>query len=158
MHLVLDLDHVEEILRQRLMAVENVEAVQLLAAGDGLDVRAALRWKGVGSHISIRLGEIRLRGRFLGLRLSRLRVLGGVPVPMGVLESVVARLEDQPLTVFRGTGIIVVDLGRWLPEGVSLEIITVQSIGRELHVWLGRGILERLPGKVVGALPPGGSS
>jgi hypothetical protein len=155
MHLVLDLDHVEEILRRRLVEVENVEWVQLLAAGDGLDLRASLRWKGMGSQVSIRVGEIRLRDRFLGLRLSRLRILGGVPVPMGVVEAVAARLEDQPLTVFRGTGIIVVDLGRWLPAGLSLEVVTVQSIGRELHVWLGRGVLQSLPEAPKRALPPG---
>ncbi len=155
LHLVLDLDHVEEILRQRLTSVENVEEVRVLAAGDGLDVHAALRWKGLASRVSIRLGEIRLRDRFLGLRLSRLRILGGVPVPMGVVEAIVERLKDQPLTVFRGTGIVVVDLGRWLPPGVSLEIITVQSIGREVHIWLGRGFLKSLPRPLVSALPSG---
>jgi len=156
-HLVLGLDHVEEILRQRLAGVENVEAVHLLAAGDGLDLRASLRWKGLGSDVSLRVGEIRLRDRFLGLRLSRLRVLGGVPVPMGVVETIVARVKDQPLTVFRCTGIVVVDLGRWLPAGLSLEVVTVQSIGRELHVWLGRGALQSLPGPPLGALPSGAS-
>jgi len=155
MHLVLDLDHVEEILRQRLEAVENVDEVRMLAAGDGLDLHATLRWKGMTSRVSIRLGEIRMRGRFLGLRLSRLRILGGMPVPMSVVEATVARLEDQPLTVFRSTGIIVADLGEWLPRELSLEIVTVQSIGREIHIWLGRGFLKRLPRPAVRALPPG---
>ena len=157
MHLVLDLDHVEGIVRQRLAEVENVESVQLLAAGDGLDLRASLRWKGMGSQVSIRVGEIRMRDRFLGLRLSRLRILGGVPVPMSLVEAIASRVKDQPLTVFRGTGIIVVDLGQWLPDGLSAEIVTVQSVGRELHVWLGRGFLTDLPQPPRKALPPASS-
>jgi len=155
MHLVLDLDHIEEILRDRLTTVDTVERIELLAAGDALEVRAWLRWKGMASQVSIRLAELRLRSRLLGLRLRRLRVLGGMPVPMGVVEAIVGRIEDDAVTVFPGTGIIVLDLGRWLPAGLSMEIITVQSVGRELHVWLGRGRLESLPQPAPRALPPG---
>jgi hypothetical protein len=42
---------------------------------------------------------------------------------------------------------VVADLRDWLPEELTLEILTVQATWRSLHVWFGPGSLSSLPGK-----------
>ena len=153
-HLVVDLDRVEAVIAQRLERIEQVESVRLLAAGDALQVVVTLVWKGMRLRGTAQIAEVRLKRRHLGFRLRRIRGLG-VRLPRAAVVAVLDALEDELLTVFRRAGIVVVDLGRWLPPEVDATVLTVQSFGRELHVWLGRGHVVRLPGPDRPALPAG---
>ena len=61
---------------------------------------------------------------------------------------------DNPLvSVFSGESIVVVDLRQWLPEEMTLEVITVQGTARSLHLWFGPGSLSNVPGKGPRLLP-----
>ncbi len=153
-HLVVDLDRVEAVLARRLERIEQVESVRLAAAGDAVAVFATVLWKGMRLRASAQIAEIRLRRRHLGFRLRRIRGLG-VRLPRAAVVAILDALEDELLTVFRRAGIVVVDLGRWLPPEVDVTIATVQAFGRELHVWLGRGHVEQVPLPPGRALPPG---
>jgi len=57
------------------------------------------------------------------------------------------------VTVFPGQGIVVVDLRRWLPEELSLQVLTVQGTARTLSVWVGSGSLSDLPTRGPKKLP-----
>ena len=57
------------------------------------------------------------------------------------------------MTVFRGEGIVVVDLRQWLPEELDLEVLTVQAPTHSLHLWFGPGCLQELPNTGRGRLP-----
>lgn len=145
LHLVIDLEHVERLVRRRLEDIPYLRQVSLVGAGDALEIGATVVWKGVTTRAAVRLGEIRLRHRHLGFRLRRLRVLGGVPLPRGAVEMLLDSLESELVTVIRGQGIVVVDLGRWLPAEASITVITVQATRHRVHLWLGPGHLESLP-------------
>lgn len=145
LHLVIDLEHVERLVRRWLEGTPHLREISLVGAGDGLEIGASVVWKGVTTRVAAQLAEIRLRHRHLGFRLRRLRVLGGVPLPRGAVEMVLASVENELVTVFRGQGIVVVDLGRWLPPEVSITVITVQATRARVHVWLAPGYLESLP-------------
>lgn len=146
LHLVIDLEHVERLVRRWLEGTAHLGEISLVGAGDALEIGASVEWKGVTTRVAAQLAEIRLRHRHLGFRLRRLRVLGGVPLPRGAVEMVLASVENELVTVFRGQGIVVVDLGRWLPPEVSITVITVQATRTRVHVWLAPGHLESLPG------------
>ena len=69
-----------------------------------------------------------------------------MPVPRGVLEILVRELAGDLVTVFRGSGILVVDLREWLPAELDLTVLTVQAMAAGLHLWLGPGSLRDVPG------------
>jgi hypothetical protein len=153
LHLVLNMKMVEGHLRQRVQELEQLTEISLDGEGDVVRAKATVVWRGLRSRVVVDLGEIRLRQRFLGLRMRKLRVLGGVPVPRAAVETILKAAKPQGVTVFRGDGIIVVDLRQWLPPELDLSVLTVQATGRALHVWFGPGTLSDLPEEVRAALP-----
>lgn len=168
LHLVLDLVLVEEHLVRLLSGVEQIDGLALAAAGDALDVSGTIKWKGVRSRVALELAEIRLRHRHLGFRMRKLRVYGGLPVPRAAVEAILEGIGNDLVTVFRGQGIVVVDLRRWLPPELDLKIVTVQATEGSLHLWFGAGGLRDVPGRgrpalaagatTSGSLPSGGEN
>jgi hypothetical protein len=87
--------------------------------------------------------------------MRRLRVYGGLPVPRAAVEAILDGIDNEIVTVFKGQGIVVVDLRRWLPSELDLKIVTVQATDSSLHLWFGAGGLRDLPGRAPPALPTG---
>lgn len=155
LHLVLDLVLVEEHLVRLTAGVEKMDGLALAGAGDALDISATIKWKGVRSRVAVEIAELRLRHRHLGFRMRKLRVYGGLPVPRAAVEAILESIDNDLITVFRGKGIVVVDLRRWLPPELDLTIVTVQSTESSLHLWFGAGGLRDLPGQDLPVLAAG---
>lgn len=153
LHLVLDLPALERLGERWLGGVDELSDLRLTGEGDALRVAATVTWRGIPSRVAVDLAEIRLKDRYLGLRFLRPRVLGGLPVPRAVLERVLGRLSASGVAVVRGQGIVVVDLRRWIAPELEVRLLTVQATSRALHVWLGPGLLSRLPGAEPRSLP-----
>ena len=147
LHLVLDLVLVEEHLVRLTAGVEKLDGLALAGADDALDISATIKWKGVRSRVAVEVAELRLRHRHLGFRMRKLRVYGGLPVPRAAVEAILDSIDSDLITVFRGKGIVVVDLRKWLPPELDLNIVTVQSTESSLHLWFGAGGLRDLPGR-----------
>ena len=60
-------------------------------------------------------------------------------MPRVAVELGLKALESPLLRVFQGEGIVVIDLRRWLPAEVEMNIVTVQATLRSLHIWFGPG-------------------
>lgn len=155
LHLVVDLQVLERHLDILMGRTGRVSDLSLEGWDDAVRVVATVVWKGVSSRVAIDLAEIRLKRRFLGLRMRRPRALGGVPVPRAAVESVIRAADPAGVTVFRGEGIVVVDLRKWLPEELDVSVLTVQATQRSLHLWLGPGALADVPRRARAALPAG---
>lgn len=155
LHLVLDLQLVERHLDDLLSAGGRIRDLRLQGAGDAIAARATVLWKGIHARVGFELAEIKLRRRHIGLRMRKLRALSGVPVPRAAVELGLISLESPLLTVFRGQGILVVDLRSWIPVELDLEIVTVQATARSMHVWFGPGQLQEIPGRGRRQLPAG---
>jgi len=78
-----------------------------------------------------------------------------VPVPTKAVEAIIGRVGPELVTVIRGQGIVIVDLRPWLPADSELKVISVQATPRSLHVWLGSGQVDRVPGQARPGLPSG---
>ena len=156
LHLVFDLRLLERHLQRRVERSDRVAHLSLTGQGDSVGLSAAVVWKGIRSRVGVRVEEIRLKRRFLGFRLRRARVLGGVPVPLGAVEILIRELAGDVATVFRGEGIVVLDFRRWIPRELELSVLTVQATGSALHLWLGPGVLRDLPRQPQPALTAGG--
>ena len=137
LHLVVHLPAVEELLREKLVGVDVLADPRLSGGGDVIRLTVSVRWKGVVSRVRVEVHEVRLRLRRLGFRLGRLRVLGGGRVPRRVLELALQNAVPDLVQIIRGTGIVVVDLKKWIPEEVDLRVVAVQVIGQAVHFWLG---------------------
>jgi hypothetical protein len=158
LHLVVDLELVERHLNRALAGSDRIRDLRLRGAGDALEAEIKVLWKGVAARVGVELAEIRLRHRHIGFRMRRFRALGGFPVPRVAVERGLMTLGSPVLTVFPGQGIVVLDLRRWLPGELDLEVVTVQATLRSLHVWFGPGRLGDLPGRKAGLLPAGNGS
>lgn len=153
LHLALNLDRVERHLNRLISARQDLRNLSLKGEGDALAAEVTVLWKGIPARVGIGLAEIRLRHRHLGFRMRRLRALGGIPVPRSAVEIALNAFGSPLLKVFSGHGIVVVDLREWLPEELSLEVLTVQGTSRSLHIWFGSGSLRSLPGRGPRLLP-----
>jgi hypothetical protein len=158
LHLAVDLDRLLRQVDRFLGGVEQVSGVTLAGEGGAVKVGATITWKGLCSRVAVDLSEIRLKNRFLGLRFHKPRVLGGMRVPRAAVEAILSNLGLDGVTVFRGQGIVVMDLRQWLAPELDLSVLTVQTTGRSLHVWLGPGELRDLPAPQPRALPEGSAS
>jgi hypothetical protein len=160
LHVALDLDLVERHLRARIESLEEVSDLTLSGRGDSLLLSAVVLWKGLRIRVRLVLGEIRLKRRFLGMRLHRLRMLGGVPVPMGAAEVLLRAIASELVTIVRGQGIVVIDLRRWIPSELDVAVLSVHTTERTLHLWFGPGSLGDLPASPRPRLPgtTGGST
>jgi hypothetical protein len=155
-HAALDLDLIEHHLKTRIERVDRVSDLSVGGKGDSILLAASVVWKGVRIRVRIELGELRLKRRFLGLRLRRLNLLGGVPVPMGAVEILLQSFGPDIVRVFRGQAIVVVDLREWVPEELDLSLLAAQTTDRTLHLWFGPGSLRDLPTDARPALPATG--
>jgi hypothetical protein len=153
-HLVLSLDLLEDHLRRRTAATEGIADLSLAGEGELIELSARLVWRKLRAPVRVELGEIRLKRRVLGFRLGRLRTAAGMPVPLAVVERLLHGLAPGAVTVLRTSRIVVVDLRRSLPPELDLSLLTVQVVGRQLHLWLGPGTLGDLPIAARPALPP----
>jgi len=158
LHLVVDLRTVELHLDRLLRGTGKVSQLNLEGRDDTVRVLATLSWKGMSSRVSVDLSEIRLRQRYLGFRMRRITVLGGLRVPRRAIEAAIRDVDSKRVTVFAGEGIVVIDLRDTLPAGLDLKVLTVQATDRSLHLWFGAGSLVDLPAHPPPALPPGSGS
>ena len=155
LHLVVDLERAERHLSRALAGSDRMRDLRLRGAGDALEAEVTVLWKGVTARVGLELAEIRLHHRHIGFRMRRLRALGGIPVPTAAIELALQALDSPILKVFRGEGIVVIDLRRWLPAQLEVNVVTVQATLRCLHVWFGPGRLDELPGRRPARLPAG---
>ena len=155
LHLTLDLVRVERHLNEWMSSSDSIGDISLRGEGDALAAEATVTWKGISARVGLELAEIRLRDRYLGFRMRKLRALGGIPVPRTAVELGLRSLDSPLLKVFPGQGIVVVDLRKWIPDELDLRILTVQGAARWLAVWFGPGRLEDLPQRGPRRLPAG---
>ncbi len=157
LHLVLNLSMIEQRLWEQIRQVEQVYSLLLHGGGDSVRVLATLQWKGMRARVGFELAEVRLRYRFLGFRIRRVRAFSRVPVPLAAIEALAKRFSPEIVRVIDGEGIVVADLRQWIPKELALSILTVQATDRHLHIWFGSGELSDLPAAAAAPALPAGS-
>jgi hypothetical protein len=153
LRLVFNLSLIERMLRRRLADNPHLRDLRLQGEGDAVEASATVMWKGLEMRVAVDLAELRLRHRRLGLRLRRPRVLGGVRLPVRVVEAMLESAGLDVLTVIRGQAILILDLRPWLLPELTLTVITAQATAGQLYLWFGPGALDTLPGGERKALP-----
>jgi hypothetical protein len=155
LHLVVDLELTERHLNRALAGNRRIRDLRLRGAGDALEAEITVMWKGIHARVGLQLAEIRLHRRHIGFRMRQVRALGDFPVPRAAIELGLRSLDTSFVRVFQGQGIVVIDLRRWLPGEIEVNVVTVQATRRSLHVWFGPGRLIDLPTGDQSRLPAG---
>lgn len=155
LRLVLSLPMLEERLGRRLAGSGRLEELRLEGLGDAVGMSGFVRWRGMRVRLAVEIAEVRLRHRRLGFRIRRPRVLGGVRLPRGAVDRLLASFASETVHVVPGSGIVVVDLTQWIPDGLNVSVVTVQALADSVHLWLGPGSLADLPQRQRPALPAG---
>ena len=158
LHLVVDLERAGRHINRAVAGSDRIRDIRLRGAGDAIETETTLVWKGVEARVGLQLAEIRLRHRHIGFRIRHVRALGGLPLPRAAVEFGLKALDSPLVKVFDGDGIVVIDLRRWLPPEVEVNVVTVQATHRSLHIWFGPGRLSDLPGRNPDRLPAGTAS
>ncbi len=135
-----DLDMVE-LAANRELARRGSVVRRLLVGGEGdrLDLEVAAAWRGFPAQISARVRELRLHRRFFGCRVEALHGPLGMPLPVGLLGALVRRFGQGLVSFDADDRILLVDLRRFLPEGLEVRVRDVRCEERWLCVELAGG-------------------
>lgn len=142
----LDLDVLETIAR-RLLAEKApwLELRRLGGAGSVLEVEVASHWQVFRFAGTLRLSELRLHRRFLGCRVEAVRGPLSLPVPLGLVASLLHKYAGALLRLDADDRILLADLRRFLPSGIEVRIADVRCRERWLEI-------DVAPGSVAAAL------
>ncbi len=147
----IDLDMVELAANRELARRGSVvRRVQVGGEGDELEIDVVAAWRGFPGQVSARVRELRFHRRYFGCRVERLRGPVGVPLPAAILAALVRRFGQGIVTFDPSDRILLVDLRRFLPEGIDVRVRDVRCEGRWLCVELAGGSVASVRAGVSG--------
>jgi hypothetical protein len=138
--LQVDLDMVELIANRKLAGRSNtIRRLAVTGEGDVLRIHLDVALKGLPASVSASLSELRLHRRFFGCRVEGLHGPLGIPLPIGLAGALARRLAPDLLRFDPEDRILLVDLRRFLPDGLEVRISDVRCVDRWLTVELAGG-------------------
>ena len=138
--LQVDLDMVELVANRELARrTDAIRRVGVTGEEGTLKIHLDVALKGLPASVSASLSELRLHRRFFGCRIEALRGPLGIPLPIGLGGALARRLAPELLRFDPEDRILLVDLRRFLPDGLEVRISDVRCFGRWLTVELAGG-------------------
>jgi hypothetical protein len=138
--LQVDLDMVELIATRELARrASAIRRVGVTGEGEVLQIHLEVALKGLPARISANLSELRLHRRFFGCRIKALHGPFGIPLPIGLAGVLARHLAPELLRFDPDDRILLVDVRRFLPDGLEVRISDVRCVGRWLTVELAGG-------------------
>jgi hypothetical protein len=136
----IDLDILELWLNREVAGADKaLREIRFAGTGDVIELRAKLAVEGVPTWLSARLSELRIYKAMLGCHVESLRGPLGIPVPVGLVASLLRRHAAQWARLDADDRILLVDLRRWLPAALHLHVQDVRCAGRWLELELAPG-------------------
>lgn len=141
-----DLDVLESLARRMLARKAPwLELVRVGGEEGVLEVEVASHWHVLRFAGTLRFSELRLHRRFLGCRVETVRGPLSLPVPVGVIASLLERYAGGRARLDPADRILLVDLRPYLPAGLEVRIADVRCRERWLEI-------EVAPGSVAATL------
>lgn len=138
--LQVDLDMVELIANRELARRDSaIRHIGLTGEGETLQIHLEVELKGMPARVSATVSELRLHRRFFGCRIDGLHGPFGLPLPITLAGTAARRLAPDLLRFDADDHILLVDLRRFLPEGLEVRVADVRCTGRWLTVELAGG-------------------
>jgi hypothetical protein len=138
--LQVDLDMVELVSNRELARRDSaIRRVGVTGEGEVVEIHLEVALKGLPARVSATLAELRVHRRFFGCRIEALRGPLGIPLPIGLAGALARRFAPDLLRFDSEDRILLVDLRRFLPEGLEVRISDVWCEGRWLMVEVAGG-------------------
>jgi hypothetical protein len=138
--LTVDLDMLELLANRELARRQlPLRRAALGGAGEELELVVEGAWQGLPAHVSVRVSELRLHRRVFGCRVESLRGPLGIPLPLSLAATIVRRASAGMARLDAEDRVLLVDVRRFLPEGLEVRVRGVRCEGRWLHVRLDGG-------------------
>lgn len=147
----IDLDMVELIVNRELaQRMPLLRRLEVTGEGEELELHIEAAWQGLPARVSARLRELRLHRRVFGCRVEALRGPMGIPLPVALAGAMVRRLGQGMVRFDPDDRILLVDLRRFLPEGLEVRVKDVRCQERWLCVELAGGAVAAVLAGVAG--------
>jgi hypothetical protein len=147
----IDLDMVELVVNRELgRRAPLLRRLEVTGAGDELELHLEAAWQGLPARVSAKVRELRLHRRVFGCRLEGLRGPLGIPLPLALAGAMVRRLGQGMVRFDPEDRIVLVDLRRFLPEGLEVRVKDVRCQERWLCVELAGGSVAAVLAGVAG--------
>ncbi len=138
--LQVDLDMVELIANRALARRDSaIRHVEVTGEGETLKIHLEATLKGVPARLSATVSELRLHRRFFGCRIEALHGPFGLPLPVTLAGMMARRLAPELLRFDPEDRILLVDLRRFLPDGLEVRIADMRCTGRWLAIEMSGG-------------------
>ncbi len=148
----IDLDMVELVANRELgRRAPLLRRLEVTGAGEELELHLEAAWHGLPpARVSAKVRELRLHHRVFGCRVEGLRGPVGIPLPLALVGVMVRRLGHGMVRFDPEDRIVLVDLRRFLPEGLEVRVKNVRCEGRWLCVELAGGSVAAVLAGVTG--------
>lgn len=147
----IDLDMVELLANRELARrAPLLRRVAVSGQGEELELHIEAAWQGLPAGVSARLCELRLHRRVFGCRVEGLRGPMGIPLPVALAGAMARRLGQGMVRFDPDDRILLVDLRRFLPEGLEVRVKGVRCQERWLGVELAGGAVAAVLAGVAG--------
>jgi len=147
-----DLDMVELVVNRALDAKQAViRRILIDGEAETLRLHVSAEWKGFPAQLSARVSELRLYRRYLGCRLEGLQGPLGLPLPLGMAAALTRKYGNGTVDFDADDRILLVDLRRYLPEGLEVRVESVHCRDR----WLVLGLAGGSVASVLASRDPG---
>ncbi|MGE5235896.1 MAG: hypothetical protein ACM3O7_06090 [Acidobacteriota bacterium] len=138
----IDLDMLELWLNRTLPPkVTEIRRLQIVGSGDAVDLVGDLELKGFPARVTAHLRELRLYRRFFGCKVESVHGPFGLPIPLGMVASLIDRVPGGLVRLDRTDRVLLVDLRRWLPGWLELRIHQARCDQRWLELEVSPGLL-----------------
>ena len=147
----IDLDMVELVVNRELgRRTPLLRRLEVTGAAGELELHLEAAWQGLPARVSAKVRELRLHRRVFGCRVEGLRGPLGIPLPLTLVGVLVRRLGQGMVRFDPEDRIVLVDLRRFLPEGLEVRVKDVRCEGRWLCVELAGGSVAAVLAGVAG--------
>jgi hypothetical protein len=148
----IDLDMVGLVVNRELARrVPMLRRLEISGEGEELELHIDAAWQGLPARVSARVRELRLNRRVFGCRVEALRGPLGIPLPVALAGVMVRHLGQGIVRFDPEDRILLVDLRRFLPEGLEVRVKDVRCRDRWLCVELAGGAVAAVMAGVSGA-------
>jgi hypothetical protein len=137
---ILDATTLNTVVRKALERLPEFRNLLIEPENGRLGLTLKLKRRGVPIRLRSHLTSIRLKDGFLGFRVEDLFANGSLPIPNWLFRKAVDRLPEGATFFYPDERVVVINLNRFLPEDLLVNVREVLCENGEMRFVFGPGL------------------